>query len=572
VDVIAQEISIAASSHDLEMDNMICPLSNELLYEIANHLDFLDIIRDATITSSIAAKERWNTILNASLASKRFCQIFSPLLRPVIFSDATVRRHEKLIRKYLEHPDEARHIRALSNIACALPSDNVYVSLEMYASYSEHVTRLSLPYRIRALGTITTLLPNLEAIQLGIDTLFSLAYRGFLQLCIMALSDERLLPKLKIVTICHTSRVQHGFDPRGIEYLLELPTVEELNVSGAYNDRKQLQIVGSVFVDFKPGMSNLKVLRLYSCDINRTFFSKLIGSIQRLEEFTLQWSSQCCGNAKFSLEQYLPVLDTHRASLRRITLDGSISKDLEEPSKLLLPIGTLTRFEALEYLDVPAVAFTGKRAVTELPGDLQLFRYRFFQNCALEQWIAKCRKGEPEEELEEQSGEEEEDDNSLQVEEGEDESDNEPQNSADERRAAFDWDFLTDIFPKSLETLVLQCPKEPEDLGKLLDWLTWFIPNKMHALPKLRYVNLSGWKHTYVDAMVTACGPEMVYNTFDGAKKVLKVPVDYVFQVQYLHRPRLGFWRLVDAMPPRSPISVPSDIRHHSLPVAGVTL
>ena len=466
---------------------MTCPFSNELLYEIASHLDFLDIIRDPRVTSSAPLQELHRTILHACLASKRFYQIFHPMIKRVVFDDGTMQRRTSLIKKYLEHPEKARGIRALSCIPSTMSSDNLHLGLDTYPPYYAHMQRYHLPQRIKALGTLLTLLPDLEALQVAVQGYFTVEHMGLLQLFELVKSDHRLSPKLKTVTICHINRNQHGFNPTGVQHILALPSIEELHVKDSFIETNAL---GSPMpLSLAARFSNLKVLRLFSCDLHPTRLEQLVRSIRRLEEIMLQWATEPRATSGFDTNSLMAILRLHTTSFRRIDLDGSLSRHIMEPLRHIMPIGSFRAFTSLERLSIPMALLTGKmQAAVARPWTSRFDGRNDTQY--LEGLLKDC--------IEWASG---------------------------KATPQIDWGFLTDVFPISLKTLKLQSSAHSVDAQVAAKWLQRFVTKELDTLPLLRCLDLSSWDREALKLVFELLDQETTRQEFDRRKKAILLPV-----------------------------------------------
>jgi hypothetical protein len=464
-------------------------LSNELLYGIANHLDLLHLIRDASITSLAVLKEQYRNIVNICLASKRFFQIFYHLIEHVILDNGGIIERTELVKRFLADPQKARKIRALSSLPAALPSDNLVLGLDPYPSYLAHVTNLKLPYTIKALGSLLSLLPELEFLQLGVHTQLSMDYQGVLQLFQQARRDNRILPKLKSITICFLNEAQPGFHPLGIQDIFNLPRLEELNATNFCTpyDRRDEPLLNQL----QATTSKIKTLRLLSCDIDHRALKHLVASMINLEELELQWSPEGQSRLPTSTRHLASTLRTQAASLKRITLDAKAAEWLETPDATILPAGSFVDFRVLNYMELPAVLLSGR---TPAPYNDAAFVEAFRDS--FKDWMEKQQSGRRGNVY-----------------------DNKP--SPDE-----DWDFLTAVLPVSLTTLVIQSPKHPWNIGRVVQWIQHFVTTRLEHHPNLRTLDLSQWKSQYLDTFFESCNDGLFDSRLSNCKTVLKLSLD----------------------------------------------
>lgn len=486
-------------------------LSSEILLEIASYFDPLRLVRDCTLEPDINTfKSSHDALLNLCLVSRRFNDIFGPPAKRVVFQDGQEggRSAKRLIEKYAVSPTEAASVRGLSVEPADMkagdsddtaPRASYAWPADFPEFFNDGTEGIALPGE---LATLLSLLPNLEILHLRMGPKRFVAHRELMN-CLRAAGKSptwkaRLLPSMKTVAICSTARAQddlpfftHGYDL--MRDLVAIPGLEELNVrwhSSMYPFRGRPKPLRTA-----PGSSSIKRIHVFDSDASAFYILHIIANTAALEQFTFQWRLMPESLARLNTADMLQTLRRHKTSLRRLTFDASANGMLEKPSNLVLPLGSISDFTALEYLELPMIVLTGRPKVPfhmQYDADELQMEYEY----AVERWgrqqpVVTTPGGEAE----------------LFY------------------FPRLDWNMLTGGLPANLQTLVLQCPGKAESVP--WEWVQHFAMTKLEHMPALRLVDMSSWRPRNLDVLFSNCDGEMLVHLFDVSRCTLKLPSDY---------------------------------------------
>lgn len=474
---------------------MIPELPFEILLELAEYFDpwawHRAGLEDCELDDGKPDFEAWHReVLSLSLVSKRWYTAFGPLLALIWI------RGYRTVKDYRHHLERQLH-GSKSSPQChtiSIPELWAYrmedvqpiVAVNQRARQAaERISREAIwlkgfnnkadPTTSRAFMTrevsfglreecveaeialLLSLLPSLRNIHIRLESEKGIVeQQSMLHLFARARQDATLLPSLRRIVLSWTPHrgFKHGYRPIGIEHILALPNLRELDASGFWSDCGDYGFFTNLRTRAEIPLNSSRVqhLKLRSWDGNLGLLRQITGACKRLRSFELHFD-EAGDPLTFEAGDVLTALHKHKDSLQRLILLSVPGCILTHDEYWVLPVGPLKRFPALKHLDLPISLLVGKPA------------HALKQNGILQPGVT----------LEDRFGNDMEDYlRSLTSFLAKSYADFLPYHSSL-------WSLLTDVFPASLEMLNLRENRQESGLATL--WWENFFEHAEHRLP-----------------------------------------------------------------------------------------
>lgn len=187
---------------------------------------------------------------NFCLTSKRFYRVGMSVLDQVLWDTNDIDDREKHIRKFIDNPDAAARVRCL-----AISGDEQVVRRTSKTDFStdigqdiQHVARRvdienkgEWIQKVRAreeysvVALLVSLLPNLETICFGVCVALQDEFHWTLAFVRKHPEHFRKVQSVKTIY----EREEHGWNPSGVAYLMELPSLRQLHLARGWDRRKK---------------------------------------------------------------------------------------------------------------------------------------------------------------------------------------------------------------------------------------------------------------------------------------------------------------------------------------------
>lgn len=475
----------------------------EILLTIAEHFDPWTWIRnqefdEGTWYEPPQVRQWQEQVKHLSCVSHSWHAAFHPLLKRLLWlEEQSAGRCQNLIQRALADPTSLAHYRTISfpedigrsgveavtplitfNPKALQAAERISTSerwLEAltrtgddteFMNFSDDGTGISPACAEAELALLLTLLPNLQNLNIRLETDVGTGnFPSTLDLLSHACRDASLLPSLRRIKLSwYKGEGIHGYSPEGIEHILGLPQLRELDAAGCWSDVRDIPTL-SLFADFnnrftEPEIcSNVQHLQLKSWDGNESLLRQLIRSCTKLRTFDLQFMDLFMEDrieAEIKPDDIIRSLQKHENSLERLRILSTDYCSLTDENANFIPVGSLKSFTALRHLDLPVLFLVGKPAHAQTHFDHSTGREsnEDFEERMLEHldWYGQ----------------------------------NPAQHAISEKETL--WAFLIDIFPVALRSLSLRLNGEESTLAR--PWCDKFLMSKDHLLPQLKQFSL----------------------------------------------------------------------------------
>ncbi|EOD48377.1 hypothetical protein GTA08_BOTSDO03518 [Neofusicoccum parvum] len=224
-----------------------------------------------------------------------------------------------------------------------------------------------------------------------------------------------------------------GYNPVFFSEFAALPNLKEALIKNSWSDETHCGITWNP----QEGTSNIETINLDASSVTNDFVHKLLRACKAPKTFIYSWGGPPPTDSMHAFEDFMSALRVRKDSLETIRLDvvlkANYFESLAIENEYLPPIGSFKPFSRLKELEIPGHLLLGS----------PLLDWQSFDG---EHW---------------------------------------PSFQTD-----FDYAALTDVFPPSLERLVVDCMGLEEDVTFILPFLNEFARNCAERLPRLRFVKL----------------------------------------------------------------------------------
>lgn len=288
-------------------------------------------------------------------------------------------------------------------------------------------------------------------------------FKSILHLFARAKQDATLLPSLRRVVLSWTPEFSsdYGYRPMGIEHILALPKVREIDAAGFWS----LYTDYDFFIDRRtraqiPGNSSkVQHLTLRSWQGNWSVLRQITGACEKLRSFEVHFDATG-DTLAMEADDVISALGKHKDSLERIILK-SVAGMFADDNIHIMPLGSLKSFKVLRHLDLPLFLLVGspaQRSSQKLEPDVT--QHDNFEDL-MESYLQGCARFHAK--------------------------------SGGDLQATL-WSLLTDVFPPTLRTLRLRKYGTESELATC--WFKDFHEHVDSRLPERRET----WKwHAGVD-------------------------------------------------------------------------
>lgn len=212
---------------------------------------------------------------------------------------------------------------------------------------------------------LLSLLPGLRNIHLRLISIEGIEkFESILYLFARAKQDSNLLTSLRRVDISCAREfpLNHRYvGPMGIEHILGLPRLRELDASGfrSLYGHTEFFVDRRTRAEIPENSSKVQHLMLRSWDGNRALLRQITGACVKLRSFELHFDARCDG-LTVDANDVIYILGKHKSSLERLALMSAEGCVLANDKGTTMPIGSLKAFSALKHLDLPILLLVGK--------------------------------------------------------------------------------------------------------------------------------------------------------------------------------------------------------------------
>lgn len=437
------------------------------------------------------------------LVSKRFYKIGMSLLGEVLFDNGATDRRERHVWRFINDPEASSRVRYLAITGEAwihrdctvdwklLIGDDIRRAAEKVEIEDKNkwIEKLIDREDDSILAMLVSLLPNLKCICFGVDAGLHDEFPWTLAILENPANRERF-SKLQDVRTIFQNDQEHGWNPTGIAHLMQLPSLRQVHLLRGWDGRE-----GSGWhlatrdIDGPRGWrsgplawprrsSGLEKLNLDWCDVDDDFMANMLGACKNLKYFKYEWAERCTDAA--GAVRLCDNLQTQKETLETLVLDTTSAYTFDRYlTNDIQPFGSLKAFTNLRRIEISGVLIVGT-----------IF-YRHFP--------ANSDESDSDEFDDEDDYQDSDEDSSS---DDDDSHDNHVQaTSSTSSPRAPDYAVIADMFPLSLEVLIINDPgKKMSYIMPFLEHLTARIcaqgkggARKDKGLPSLRTIDLSRW-------------------------------------------------------------------------------
>ncbi|EKG17164.1 hypothetical protein MPH_05618 [Macrophomina phaseolina MS6] len=227
---------------------------------------------------------------------------------------------------------------------------------------------------------------------------------------------------------------QFGYNPLFISEFAALPHLQQIMIKSAWSDERSC---GLSSWDPAPGISSITHINLDASSVTNDFVRKLLRACRAPKTFIYSWGGAPPTDTMHAFGDFMDALRTRAESLETIRLDvvlkANYFESLAIENEYLPPIGSFKAFKRLTELEIPGHLLLGS----------PLLDWEHFDG---EHWPAFT--------------------------------------------AQLDYAALTDVFPRSLRRLIVDCMGLEEDVTFILPLLDELAATCAERLPDLKFVKL----------------------------------------------------------------------------------
>lgn len=438
---------------------MLERLPYDISHQITGYFEPDDVLHRCDLAhplALVALKNQYTDLLNFSLVSKAWNELFQPLNSRVFWDNGSHARIQNLVSRGLKEPELLRNIHSVSlsyrqshgeldyklqgakflteaDRTCkSNPAINTwndrFFAVQHANGYSDFRNPDPMIWQGLEQSLLLAMLPNLHTVQIRLGSLGMDGFRWIMELFRWSSQRPILLPKLRNITVLTDSEWdQHlsSHSAREMRQILQLKQVHRLAIGGAWNAHESMA----------PNTSGVQHLVLKPWN---GYIEPLFRAIKCLKSFEFDmYGGPDFQHVQNVLRTIKRGLTKYKGSLESLSIQGSTSDANWDPTQEFAPLGSFKDFTALKHLDLGDILVIGKPwiALPDLNDSQAHMNVQFFQlirDHVIEQ-LALRDLDLPVPGLDDAFGQ------------------------------ASDWEVLTDIFPKQLETLKLHCSPQPRD-------------------------------------------------------------------------------------------------------------
>lgn len=439
----------------LQKKSALTDLPDELLLMIFRYFSLVGVL-DGPLDEPVywyedrvlLFQKRCDTLRNICSTCKSLCRVAQPLLYEVINCLNFRRRRWPFLRTLVSRSDLGRavkevHLRyegetpakGLDRLAPEVMEAAKSVDIEMTRAFMRALES----GRCEAQITLAmTLMPNLSYMNFCLDEKFIEDYNWMFRLLrkstfnISQNGPGGPFSNLKRIETSYGG-MEFGYNPVFISEFVALPNLKEILVKSAWSDERSCGITWNP----ASGVSNIDTINLDASAVTNDFIRKLLRACKAPKTFIYSWGGPPPTDSMHAFADFMRALRTRKDSLETIRLDvvlkANYFESLAIENEYLPPVGSFKDFARLTELEVPGHLLLGS----------PLLDWEHFDG---EHWPAFT--------------------------------------------SDFDYAALIDVFPSSLERLIMDCMGLEEDVTFILPFLDEFANGCVERLPNLKFVKL----------------------------------------------------------------------------------
>lgn len=445
-----------ASPPPLRKKTTLTDLPDELLLMVFGHLSLTGVL-DGPLDEPVHWYEdrmalfqhRCNDLRQICLASKGLCRIVQPMLYEVCnclnwrhkrrqFLRTIVSRPRDLgaavrevhLRHEPEHPEEGLHTHFPEIMQAARTVD-----IEMSRSF---MSALRTGRCEAEIALALSQMPNVNYLNVCLDERWLEHYNWTFRLLRQSLYNMSTngtcgpFANLQRIETSYGS-MDFGYNPVFISEFAALPALNEIMIKGAWSG----ETACGVSWNPRDNSSSITTINLDASAVTNSFVHKLFRACKAPKTFIYSWGGPPPTDSMSNFTEFMNALKLGRNTLETIRLDvvlkANYFESLAIDNEYLPPLGSFKDFSRLRELEIPGHLLLGS----------PLLDWEHFDG---EHWPALM--------------------------------------------ADLDYRALTDVFPPSLERLIIDCMGLEEDVTFILPFLNVFAQTCAQTLPKLRFVKL----------------------------------------------------------------------------------